>query len=130
MKTDELTSTIIGLAIQIHRQLEPGLLESVYQTALAYELKKAGIPFEREKVLPVYYKDIVLDIGFRCDFLIDNKVIVECKAVSKLTKLDQAQVINYLKIADKHVGLLCIVTYSINVIINSLDFSPTRARQI
>lgn len=106
MKTDELTSIIIGLAIQIHRQLEPGLLESVYQAALAYELNQTGIPFKREKGLTVNYKDIVLDIGFRCDFLVDNKVIVECKAVSELTKLDQAQVLNYLKITDKRVGLL------------------------
>jgi len=90
MKTDELTRTIIGLAIQFHRQLGSGLLESVYQAALAYELNKAGIPFEREKGLAENY--IVLDIGFRCDFLVDNKVIVECKAVSELTKFDQAQV--------------------------------------
>jgi GxxExxY protein len=106
MKTNELTSKIIGLAIQIHRQLGPGLLESVYQTALAYELRNAGISFECEKELPVYYKDVILNIGFRCDFLVDDRVIIECKAVTQLTKLDQAQIINYLKIADKPVGLL------------------------
>lgn len=106
MKTDELTRIIIGLAIKIHRRLGPGLLESVYQAALAHELKKTGIPFEKEKVLPVYYKDILLDIGFRCDFLVDNKVIVECKAVRQITELDHAQVINYLKLAEMQVGLL------------------------
>ena len=106
MKTDELTRIIIGPVIKIHRRLGPGLLESVYQAALAYELKKARVPFEREKALTVYYEDIVLDIGFRCDFLVDNKVILECKSVRQLTDLDKAQVINYLKITEKQVGLL------------------------
>jgi GxxExxY protein len=106
MKTDELTNNVIGLAIKIHRKLGPGLLESVYQAALAYELQKANIPFEREKALPVRYENVVLDIGFRCDFLINDRIIVECKAVGQLTKIDQAQIINYLKITDKHVGLL------------------------
>ena len=106
MKTDELTNIIIGLAIKIHRKLGPGLLESVYQAALACELNKFGIPFDKEKALAVVYKDIALDVGFRCDFLIDNQVIVEYKAVRTLTEFDQAQLINYLKIADIHVGLL------------------------
>jgi GxxExxY protein len=106
MKLDELTNTIIGLAIKIHRQLGPGLCESVYQAALAYELQKANIKFEKEKGLPVHYSDIVLDIGFRCDFLIENSIIVECKSVRKTTDIDQAQIINYLKISDKRVGLL------------------------
>jgi GxxExxY protein len=106
MKINELTNTIIGLAIQVHRQLGPGLLESVYCAALAYELDNAGISYEREKELDVHYKETILSKGFRCDFLIDNKVIIECKAVSELTKLDQAQLLNYLKIADKQVGLL------------------------
>jgi GxxExxY protein len=106
MKVNELTDAIIGLAIKIHRKLGPGLLESVYQTALAYELKKVGIPFEKEKCLPVLYDDIVLDIGFRCDFLIDDLVIVETKSAREITVLDQAQLLNYLKISQKQVGLL------------------------
>ena len=106
MKLDELTEIIIGLAIKIHRNLGPGLLESVYQAALAYELQKAGIPFEKEKELPVRYENILLDIGFRCDFLIDKRIIVECKATREITEIDQAQVLNYLKIADIRIGLL------------------------
>jgi GxxExxY protein len=106
MKLDELTEIIIGLAIKIHRNLGPGLLESVYQAALAYELQKACIPFEKEKELPVHYENILLDIGFRCDFLIDKSVIVECKAIREITEIDQAQVINYLKIADIRIGLV------------------------
>ena len=84
----------------------PGLLESVYQAALAYELKKAGIPFEKEKSLPVAYEDIFLEVGFRCDFLIDKQVIVECKSVKELTPMDHAQLLNYLKITNLQVGLL------------------------
>jgi GxxExxY protein len=77
MKRDELTEIIIGRAIKIHRNLGPGLLESVYQAALAYELQKTGIPFEKEKELPVRYENILLDTGFCCDFLIDKRIIVE-----------------------------------------------------
>jgi GxxExxY protein len=106
MKLDALTEIIIGLAIKIHRNLGPGLLESVYQAALAYELQKAGIPFEKEKELPVRYENILLDIGFRCDFLIDKRIIVECKATREITEIDQAQVLNYLKIADIRIGFL------------------------
>jgi GxxExxY protein len=106
MKLDEFTEIIIGLAIKIHRKLGPGLLESVYQAALAYELQKVCIPFEREKSLPVHYENILLDIGFRCDFLIDKRVIVECKAIREISEIDIAQAINYLKIADIRIGLI------------------------
>jgi len=67
----------------------------VYQAALAYEFKQAGISFEKEKALPVSYEDLILDVGFRCDFLVARKVIVECKAVQELTPIDQAQLLNY-----------------------------------
>ena len=69
MSLNELTEKIIGAAIKVHRTLGPGFLESVYQAALAYELEKANIPFEKEKTLPVIYEEILLDVGFRCDFL-------------------------------------------------------------
>ena len=112
MKPDEpipindLTEKIIGCSIDVHRKLGPGFLESVYQSALAYELTKAEIPFEQEKSLGVRYEDIFLDVGFRCDFLVDSRVIVECKAVSGLTELDEAQLLNYLKVTGLQVGLL------------------------
>ena len=73
---------------------------------MAYELKKAHIPFEKEKALPVTYEDIRLDIGFRCDFLIDGVLLVECKAVNELTSMDEAQLLNYLKVTKLTVGLL------------------------
>jgi GxxExxY protein len=101
-----LTEKIIGCAMTVHRTLGPGFLESVYQAALAHELEKAGIPFEREKVLGVQYGEIFLDVGFRCDFLVDGRVIVECKAVNALTNVDAAQLLNYLKVTNLRVGLL------------------------
>ncbi len=106
MTLNELTEKIIGLAIKVHRTLGPGFLESVYQAALAYELEKANIPFEKEKTLPVPYEDIFLEVGFRCDFLVDKRVIVECKSVKEINPLDQAQLLNYLKITGLQLGLL------------------------
>ena len=106
MTLNELTEKVIGLAIKVHRTLGPGFLESVYQAALAYELEKAKIPFEKEKALPVEYGEIFLDVGFRCDFLVDNRIIIECKAVKEVTPLDHAQLLNYLKISNLTVGLL------------------------
>jgi GxxExxY protein len=106
MTLNELTEKIIGLAIKVHRTLGPGFLESVYQAALAYEMEKANIPFEKEKTLPVPYEDIFLEVGFRCDFLIDKRIIVECKSVKEVTPLDHAQLLNYLKITDLQLGLL------------------------
>ena len=102
----ELTHRVIGLAMKVHTELGPGFLESVYQAALAYELRKAGIPFEKEKDMPVPYREIILPVGFRCDFLIDGRVIVESKAIAKLTGRDEAQLLNYLKASKLQVGLL------------------------
>ena len=106
MEINMLTEKIIGCAIKVHRNLGPGFLESVYQAALACELRKAEIPFEKEKPLPVPYEDIVLDVGFRCDFLVDKRVIVECKCVQELSAIDDAKLLNYLKITKLQVGLL------------------------
>ena len=124
MTLNELTEKIIGLAIKVHRTLGPGFLESVYQAALAYELEKANIPFEKEKTLPVPYEDILLEVGFRCDFLIDKRIIVECKSVKEVTPLDHAQLLNYLKITDLQLGLLInfnvrILTKGIKRIVNN-----------
>jgi GxxExxY protein len=91
---------------------------------LAYELKKANIPFEKEKALPVAYEDIFLEVGFRCDFLVDKQIIVECKAVKEITSLDHAQILNYLKITNLQLGLLFnfnvhILTKGIRRIVNN-----------
>ncbi len=115
---NHLTETVIGLAIKIHRNLGPGFLESVYQAALAYEMQKAGINFEKEKILPVKYADIVIEKGFRCDFLIDGQLVVECKAVNELTGIEQAQLLNYLKISNLQVGLL--INFNSSVLKNGI----------
>ena len=106
MEINNITEKIIGCAIKVHKNLGSGFLESVYQSALAYEMNKAGLNFEKEKNLPVYYEEITLDVGFRCDFLVKNCVIVECKSVKELQKIDEAQLLNYLKITKLKLGLL------------------------
>ncbi len=106
MLINELTEKIIECAITVHKKLGPGLLESVYQAALAYELKKRGIKFEREKGMPAEYEDIKIDIGFRCDFYIENTVIVECKSVKEIHPIDNAQLLTYLRLSKLTVGLL------------------------
>jgi len=102
----ELTSQIIGAAIEVHRALGPGLLESAYQVCLAHEFSQQGIPFEQEKSLPVEYKGVRLDCGYRLDFLVAGKVIVELKAVDELHPVHEAQLLTYLKLTGCRVGLL------------------------
>ena len=130
----DLTEKIIGAAIKVHRTLGPGFLESVYQAALAFELEKANISFEKEKSLPVAYEDIFLEIGFRCDFLVDKRIIVECKSVKEITPLDHAQLLNYLKITDLQLGLLInfnvrILKSGIKRIVNNYSDSPQMSQR-
>jgi len=106
LSIDALTELIIGAAITVHKKLGPGLLESVYQAALEYELIKLGVPHAKEKAIPVPYDDIFLEVGFRCDFLVENRVVVECKAVKKLVPIDEAKTINYMKLARVPTALL------------------------
>ena len=102
----ELTGRIIGAAIEVHRALGPGLLESTYQACLAREFSLQGIRFAQQVALPVEYKGIQLDCGYRLDFLVEEKVVVELKAVSDLHPVYEAQLLTYLKLADCRVGLL------------------------
>ena len=134
MSLNELTEKIIGAAIRVHRLLGPGFLESVYQAALAYELEKTNIPFEKEKTLPVPYEDIVLEVGFRCDFLVDQQVIVECKSVREITPQDHAQLLNYLKITNLQLGLLInfnvpLLTQGIKRIVNNYEEYSLRSQR-
>jgi GxxExxY protein len=101
----DLTYKIIGAALEVHKTLEPGFLEAVYEEALAYELKKLELAFERQKALAVYYKGITLG-DYRADFLVEGNVIVELKAQKVLTAVDEAQLLNYLKATNLKVGLL------------------------
>ena len=106
MTLNQLSEKVIGLCIEIHRNLGPGLLESAYEECLCYELSKAGIPFERQKPVTVKYKEVNLDCGFRIDVLVDQQLIVELKSVEKVLPIHEAQIITYLKIADMRAGLL------------------------
>ena len=101
-----VTEAIIGAAIEVHRALGPGLLESAYEECLARELELRRIPFERQKPLPLRYKGAALDCGYRVDFLVAGEVVVEVKAVDALLPIHQAQVLTYLKLGGWKVGLL------------------------
>lgn len=103
---DPQTYAIIGAAMEVHKELGPGFLESVYHEALKFEFACKNIPYEHEKMLNIYYKNNPIDKYFICDFLCYENIIVELKAVDKLTPIDEAQIINYLKISGSNRGLL------------------------
>jgi GxxExxY protein len=105
-RENEITKLVIGFAIEVHRALGPGLLESAYEECLCDELAKGEIRFLRQVPLPVRYKGITLDCGYRMDLLLDDLVIVEIKAVESLCPIHEAQLLTYLKLAEKPVGLL------------------------
>ena len=101
-----VTDKIIGAAIEIHRQLGPGLLESAYESCLAYELTELGLKVEKQKPLPVIYKNVKLDCGYRMDLLIEDRVVVEIKSIETLLPIHDAQMLSYLKLSGCKVGLL------------------------
>ena len=103
---DSITGQVIGCAIEVHRTLGPGLLESVYEKCLVYELAQKGLTVETQKELPVCYKDVRIDCGFRMDLLVEKIVLVEIKAVERVTAVHEAQVLTYMKLAGVKVGLL------------------------
>ena len=103
---DSLTGTILSAAIEVHRALGPGLLESAYVNCLIYELKLRGLKIEHEKPLPVFYKDVMLDCGYRLDLVVEGQVIVEVKSVKTILPIHEAQLLSYLKMSDCKRGLL------------------------
>jgi GxxExxY protein len=103
---DDLSPRIIGLAIEVHRHLGPGLLEAAYEECLAYELRQAGLTYRRQVPLAISYKDVQLDASFRLDIVVEDALILEIKAVEKLTPLHEAQLLTYLKLSKIRVGLL------------------------
>lgn len=106
MKINEITNEIIGAAIEVHRVLGPGLLESAYEECLCHELGFRGVSYSRQKELPVSYKGIRLDCGYRLDLLVANSVVVEIKAIDGLLPIHEGQLLTYLKMGGWQVGLL------------------------
>jgi len=105
-RTNEITKRVIGFAIDVHRALGPGLLESAYEECLCYELSEGHMLFRRQVALPVLYKGVKLDCGYRMDLTVDDLVVVEIKAIECLSPIHEAQLLTYLKLSGKSVGLL------------------------
>ena len=106
MELNEISEKIIGAAIQVHSTLGPGLLESAYEACLKYELQKQELKVSSQIVLPVIYDEMKIDLGYRLDLLVEDSVIVELKAVNKITPIHEAQLLSYLKLSGKRLGLL------------------------
>jgi GxxExxY protein len=118
VKFDDLSNKVLGCAIEVHRELGPGLLESTYEQCLAYELNRAKIPFQLQVELPVQYKQIKLDCGYLIDLLVDDRLILELKSVDHLLKIHQAQVLTYMKLAKVNVGLL--INFNVEMLKNGI----------
>jgi GxxExxY protein len=106
METNQITEKIIGCAIEVHKNLGPGLLESAYEECLYYELNNLGLHVKRQLALPLVYKEVKLDAGYRIDLLIESKVIVEIKSVEAIAEIHKAQLMTYMKLANIKIGLL------------------------
>jgi GxxExxY protein len=106
METNQITEKIIGCALEVHKNLGPGLLESAYEECLYYELNNLGLEVKRQLALPLVYKDVKLDAGYRIDLLVENKVIIELKSVEAIAEIHKAQLMTYMKLANIKIGLL------------------------
>jgi len=106
MKENDITEIIIGCAIKVHKSLGPGLLESAYEECLFYELSKTGLLIEKQKGLPLVYEEVKLECGYRMDIIVENKVVIEIKAVDALADIHMAQILTYLKLSKCKVDLL------------------------
>lgn len=106
MELNSITEKIIGCAIEVHRHLGPGLLESAYEECLSYELNKNGLRYKKQQPIPVIYKEIKIEYGYRIDLLVENKVVIEIKSVDTLNPVHEAQILTYMKFAQMPIGLL------------------------
>ena len=105
-KVNNITSAIISACIEVHSDLGPGLFESVYEEILAYKFQKAGLHFSRQVAIPVYYEELKMDVGFRADFVIEEDVILEIKSIEAVHPVHKKQLLTYLRLANKQIGLL------------------------
>ena len=106
MNDKQLSHSIIGAAIEIHRTLGPGLLEAVYEECLAREFTLRGIPFERQKPVPLVYRDLKLECGYRLDFLVNHRIVVEIKSIEAVAPIHESVMLTYLRLSGSHLGLL------------------------
>jgi GxxExxY protein len=118
MEVNRITQKIIGCAIEVHKNLGPGLLESAYEECLVFELNKAGLDFKRQLPTPVVYKDIKLDCGYRIDILVENLVVIELKVVDEINPVHEAQMLTYLKFSKMNIGLL--INFNVTVLKNGI----------
>lgn len=118
MELNQITEIIIGCAIEVHKNLGPGLLESAYEECLAYELQNAGLNIQRQKAVPVVYKEIKLDCGYRIDILVENTVVIELKTVDAFNPVHEAQILTYMKFTEKKIGLL--INFNVTLLKNGL----------
>lgn len=125
MTENELSRIVFDCALKVHQNLGPGLLESAYEECLFYELKKTGLIVEKQRALPLVYEEIRLDIGYRLDIIVENKLILEIKSVESLNEVHFAQLLTYLKLTNCKLGLLInfnvsLIKYGIKRIVNNL----------
>lgn len=115
---NEISKIVVNAALKVHRNLGPGLLESSYEECLFYELKKEGLVVEKQKPLPLIYEEVKLEIGYRLDLLVENKLIIEIKAVEALNDVHLAQILTYLKLSECKLGLL--INFNVALIKNGI----------
>jgi len=114
MTENEISKNLVDIFIKVHKILGPGLLESVYEEAICYELKERGISFYRQKEIPVNYNSVKMKIGFRADIIVENKVIIEIKSIEMLAPVHHKQLLTYLKLSNKKLGLL--VNFNVSLV--------------
>jgi len=114
-RLNSLTEKTIGAAIAVHRELGPGMLEKAYERCLAFELADRGLKFERQKRLPLSYRGVQLDVGYRVDLLVEDLVVVEVKSIEHLERVHSAQVLSYLRMLKRHVGL--VINFNVKLLV-------------
>lgn len=118
MTENELSKIVFECALKVHQNLGPGLLENAYEECLFYELKKTGLDIEKQKALPLIYEEVRLDIGYRLDIIVENKLILEIKSVEALNDIHFAQLLTYLKLTNCKLGML--INFNVNLIKNGI----------
>ena len=119
MTENEIAKQIVDVAFKIHTTFGPGVLESVYETVMAYELQKRGLRVQRQQAIPVFYEDVRMDLGFRADLIVEGKVVVEIKSVEAIAPVHKKQLLTYLRLTDKRLGLL--INFNVELIKNGIS---------